>query len=264
MTQRTKVPQPASPPPPQEEEGHELRMSLLDHLLELRNRLLKAVIALGVGVTLGIFVTEPVFNYLLAPGKLVGVEKLYATAPTDSILSYLRVSLLIGAMISIPIVTYQILMFIVPGLTRQEKRIVISAIPAVTLLFLVGVGFAWFVMVPPALDILANFQSEIFEPIWTADRYLGFVTALLFWMGVSFQTPLVFFILALLGVLTPGALARQWRVAIVAIAAAAAIITPTPDPVNMLLVMAPLLALYIFSILLVFIGSRRFRRALQN
>jgi sec-independent protein translocase protein TatC len=264
MSQQTRTPKPYVPPPTPEDDGHELRMSLMDHLLELRTRLLRAVIALGVGVTLGIFVTEPVFRYLMEPGKRAGVEQLLATAPTDSILSYLRVSLLIGAIISIPIVTYQLLMFIVPGLTRTEKRIVISSIPAVTILFGVGVAFAWFVMIPPALNLLANFQSDIFEAMWTADRYLGFITALLFWMGVAFQTPLIFFVLSLLGVLTARVLIRQWRVAIVAIAAAAAIITPTPDPVNMLLVMAPLLVLYLFSILLTALGSRRFNRAVQG
>lgn len=260
MTLRTKPPRLPEPPSLPEDDGQTLQMSIIDHLLELRNRLLKAVMALGVGVVLGIFVTEPVFRYLLEPGKRVGVDRLLVTAPTDSILSYLRVSLLIGATISIPIVTYQLLMFIVPGLTRQEKRIVISSIPAVTLLFLVGVGFAWFVMVPPALDILANFQTDIFNAMWTADRYLGFITALLFWMGVSFQTPLIFFVLSLLGIVTARTLVKQWRIAIIGIAVAAAIITPTPDPVNMLLVMAPLLVLYGFSILLTALGSRRFNR----
>jgi sec-independent protein translocase protein TatC len=239
-------------------------MTLIDHLLELRNRLLAAMIALVVGVVIGILITEPVFLYLMLPGKNVGVDQLLATGPTDSIIAYLRVSLLIGATLSIPVVTYQLLMFIIPGLTKGEKRIVLASIPAVTLLFLVGVGFAWFVMVPPALDLLANFQSDIFEAMWTADRYLGFITALLFWMGVAFQTPLVFFVLALLGIVTAKTLASQWRVAIVGIAVAAAIITPTPDPINMMLVMGPLLGLYLFSIVLVFLGSRRFRRAVQT
>lgn len=251
---------PQSPAPDTDSNGHELRMSLIDHLLELRSRLVKAFIGLGVGVVLGIALTEPIFYVLMEPFKQVGGVALTTLAPTDSIVSYLRVSLLIGAILAMPLMTYQVLMFIVPGLTPKERRILLGSLPAVMCLFLVGVGFAWFVMLPPALDILANFQTDIFRPQWTADLYLGFVTALLFWMGVAFQTPLIFFVLSILGFVRAGTLIRHWRLAIVGASIAAAIITPTVDPVNMLLVMVPLLGLYIFSVFLVFIGSRRFNR----
>src|SRR5690606_3533943 len=123
--------------------------------------------------------------------------------------------------------------------------VVLMALPAITLLFAVGALFSWFVLIPPALDFLANFQSDVFIVEWTADGYLGFVTSLVFWMGVAFETPLVFFVLALLGFVTPRALIKNWRIAIVGAAVAAAIITPTVDPVNMFLVVAPLLALYV-------------------
>jgi sec-independent protein translocase protein TatC len=147
-------------------------------------------------------------------------------------------------------------MFIIPGLTRKEKRILLSAIPAITLLFVIGVLFAWFILVPPALSFLSTFQEPLIKTEWVADEYLGFVTALLFWMGVAFETPLVFFVLALMGIVGAGALLKNWRVAIVGAAIAAAFITPTVDPVNMMLVMGPLMALYALSILLVVIGRR--------
>jgi sec-independent protein translocase protein TatC len=112
------------------------------------------------------------------------------------------------------------------------------------------------VLIPPAIGFFNNFMPQLFEPQWTADRYLAFVTALLFWMGVAFETPLIFFVLSLLGVVTTSFLLKNWRFAIVGAAVAAALITPTIDPVNMGLVMGPLLVLYLLSIILVFIGRK--------
>jgi sec-independent protein translocase protein TatC len=109
---------------------------------------------------------------------------------------------------------------------------------------------------PPALGFLQGFQPTLFKPEWTADLYLSFITSLIFWMGVAFETPLIFFVLALLGLVSAGALARNWRVAVVGSSVAAAMITPTVDPVNMILVMGPLMTLYLLSILLVYVGRR--------
>jgi sec-independent protein translocase protein TatC len=133
---------------------------------------------------------------------------------------------------------------------------VLMSLPAVTLLFLVGTAFSWFILMPPALGFLEGFQQNLFRSEWTADLYLSFVTSLIFWMGVAFETPLVFFVLGLLGLVSAMPLIRNWRVAIVGAAVAAAFITPTVDPVNMALVMGPLLALYLMSIGLVFIARR--------
>lgn len=227
-------------------------MSLLEHLEELRDRLFKAAIGLVIGTTLGALFAGEVFRYLLQPyGRTVQILD-----PTGSVTNYFRVALMIGAILAIPLITYQLMMFIIPGLTRREKRIVLTALPAITLLFLVGVMFAWFLLIPPALDFLANFHSDIFTTEWTADGYLGFVTSLLFWMGVAFETPLVFFVLSFLGIVTPLLLRKNWRIAVVGAAIAAALITPTIDPVNMFLVMGPLLTLYALSILLSGVGVR--------
>jgi sec-independent protein translocase protein TatC len=157
---------------------------------------------------------------------------------------------------AIPIITYQLLMFVLPGLTTRERRYVLTAMPAITLLFLVGAAFAWFIMTPPALGFLQSFEADIFKPEWTAELYLAFVTALVFWMGVAFETPLIFFVLSLLGLVGPGVLIKHWRIAVVVAAIAAAVITPTVDPVNMFMVMGPLLILYALSIVLVTIGRR--------
>lgn len=262
MLSKLKLPrrsQAALPPPPKPEDevgitedGEGARMGFFDHLDELRQRFVKALLAFIVAAAIGVILASPVLEYLVSPYG----QRLQTLDPTESVLAYFRVALLIGGILSIPVTTYQLLMFVIPGLTRKERRILLGSLAPVTVLFLIGVAFAWFILVPPAFEFLQNFQTNVFKPEWQAGQYLAFVTALLFWMGVAFETPLVFFVVSLFGIVTPRPLIRNWRIAIVVSAVAAAVITPTIDPVNMTLVMAPLLALYMLSILLVAIGTR--------
>ena len=276
--------EPVAPPPPNpeiegEEDGHGARMGLFEHLNELRIRLFRAAIALVIGTTVGLGLAGPGLEYLRMPYcQIVAVNDAIAAGqtdvnpntveinldrcrfqtlgPTGGVVAYFRVALTIGGIISVPLITYQLLMFIFPGLTRKEKRVVVMSLPAVTLLFLIGTAFSWFILMPPALGFLEGFQQNLFRSEWTADLYLSFVTSLIFWMGVAFETPLIFFVLGLLGLVSVMPLIRNWRVAIVGAAVAAAFITPTIDPVNMALVMGPLLTLYLLSIGLVFIARR--------
>lgn len=245
----TQIKPPLTPPV---DEAVAAQMGFWEHLDELRRRLFVAAIALVIGVVGGVLVATPVLEFLQAPyGRAFTV-----LGPTGGVVAYFRVALMVGAMLAIPVITYEVLMFILPGLTRKEKRLVLASIPVVTSLFIVGVAFAWFILIPPALGFLEGFQPTLFKPEWTADLYLGFVTALVFWMGVAFQTPLVFFVVSLLGMVNAPLLIKNWRIAIIGAAIAAALITPTVDPVNMGLVIIPLLALYMLSILLVMIGGR--------
>ena len=241
------------------DDGHELRMGFFEHLDELRRRLTRAVLSLFIGTAIGVFFADQVLILLQEPYcRIPSVNncELVILDPTGNILIYFKVALMMGGILSIPMVTYQLMMFILPGLTRKERRYVLLSIPATTVLFCVGVFFAWRILLPPALGFLNEFQAQIFEPEWTADGYISFVTSLLFWMGVAFQTPLIFFIISLLGLVSARTLIRQWRIAIVGASIAAALITPTIDPVNMFLVMAPLLTLYALSIVLVFFGRK--------
>ncbi len=246
-----------NPPPPEPleaevDDGEGARMSFWDHLDELRQRLFKAVLALVLGTVVGILIATPVIQYLQYPyGK-----PFIVLGPTGGVVAYFRIALMVGGIIAIPVITYQLLSFIIPGLTSKERRFLLLSIPPITVLFLVGVLFAWFILIPPALGFLEGFQPTLFKPEWTADLYFGFVTSLLFWMGVAFETPLIFFVLSILGMVTARPLVKNWRIAIVGAAIAAAVITPTVDPVNMMLVMGPLMALYAMSILLVVVGSR--------
>lgn len=258
LPRRTK--QNTSPNPSQLADGHNKRMGIFEHLEELRQRFIKAFIALVIGAFGAFFITEPLLDYLREPyckaAELEQQCELVILGPTGGIVSFFRVSLTLGAILAIPVITYQIMMFIVPGLTRKERRIIFLSLPAVTILFVIGVLFAWFILMPPALGFLEGFQPNLFKPEWTAELYLNFVTTLTLWMGVAFETPLIFFVLALMGIVNSGALIRNWRFAIVGTAIAAALITPTVDPVNMFLVMGPLLVLYVISIFLVIIGRR--------
>jgi len=256
--------QEATEPPPsnpyEDPDDHELRMSLWQHLGELRERVVKAFLALAIGGIIGLALAGPAFEIIRQPYcELVDIDdecQLVVLGPTGGVVAYFRVALMIGGALSVPLITYQILMFILPGLTRGERRVVLRSLPAVAILFVIGAAFAWFVLMPPALGFLEGFQPTLFEPEWTASLYINFVTALVFWMGVAFETPLIFFMLAVLGIVRAQTLVHNWRIAVVGSAVAAAFITPTIDPVNMFLVMAPLLVLYVISIFLVMIGRR--------
>jgi sec-independent protein translocase protein TatC len=236
------------------------RMSFFAHLAELRNRFFWAFGALVIGTILGFFVAGQGLEFLRQPYCQVVNEpadcRLIILGPTGGVIAYFRIALLIGAGLAIPMITYQAMMFVLPGMKRGERRTVLLSLPAITLLFGAGAAFAWYILMPPALGFLQSFQPLLFQPEWTADLYLSFVTALVFWMGVAFEMPLIFFVLALLGLVTPRLLISNWRIAIVGASIAAALITPTIDPVNMFLVMGPLLGLYVSSIFTVWLGRR--------
>jgi len=160
----------------------------------------------------------------------------------------MRVALLGGMIIALPWIVFQLLRFVGKGLKPTERKGIYLALPFAVLLFLAGVAFAFYVMLPASL----GFFQEILD-VTTSIRlksYISFTTNIMFWIGVSFQLPLVFFVLTKIGIVTPKLLVKGWRVAIVAIAVLAAVITPTGDPINMLIFMLPLFVLYLLSILL--------------
>jgi sec-independent protein translocase protein TatC len=226
------------------------QMTLLQHLEELRDRLVKAAIAVFVCTLLAAAFTTQILELLIAPYG----QKLQVLGPTEGITIYFRVALTAGLVLAMPVLVYQFFMFILPGLESNEKRYVLWGVPFATLLFLIGVGFAWYVLTPAAVSFLSAWQPEIFIQQWQSREYIPFVTSLVFWVGLSFETPLIIFIMTKLGLVTPQFLIKQWRFAIVIIAIAAAMITPTVDPFNMGLVMLPLIVLYGLSILLSYLA----------
>jgi sec-independent protein translocase protein TatC len=197
-----------------------------------------------------------VLAFLIEPyGDLLDV-----ISPTEGIETYFKVALVCGIILSMPWILYQLWRFISPGLKKNEKQYVYIFVPSATFLFLIGVGFAWYVLLPAAISFLSTFMAEIFEARWISREYISFATTFLVWIGVSFEMPLIIYFLARFGILGPATLREQWRFAVVGIAVLAAVITPSIDPVTMMLTMIPLLILYGLSILLAAVGSRQFKK----
>ena len=223
------------------------QLTIIEHLEELRGRLIKSAIALAVTTLLSFAFAKRFLRLLIAP---MGQTLPVSPSPTTSIVVFAKVALISGVALAMPVLVYQLISFIAPGLTRPEKRYLYLILPGATISFVAGAAFAYFVMLPTAIPFLKGFLSDIIHPNWFIDRYISFVTSLLFWVGLSFETPLLIFFLAKLGIVTPASLSRYRKYAILIIAVISAVITPTPDPFNMILVMVPLIILYEIGILL--------------
>jgi len=222
-------------------------MSLLAHLNELRQRLVKAIIALLIGAVVGMLVTPSVLKTLVEP---LGDQMPLAISPTEAPAVFFKVALIVGLVIAMPVIMYEIFQFARPGLEANERRYVLIGAPVASLSFAAGVVFAAKVLLPAAIPFLRGFLSEIVEQRYSIDLYISFVGNMLLWAGLVFETPLVMYFLSKLGVVTPEGFAKARRIVIIGAAAGAAVITPTTDPVNMLLVMVPFMLLYELGILL--------------
>jgi sec-independent protein translocase protein TatC len=223
------------------------KMTILEHLTELRERLIKAVVALLLGTVISLAFTTEFLKILIAP---MGGRTPISLRPTETIMMYFKIALIMGCVLAMPIIIYQLIRFILPGLTDAEKKYLIVIVPGATGLFAMGVAFAAFVMLPFTVQYLQTFLADIIQPMYSIDYYISFVTTLMFWVGVVFETPLIIAFLSRVGILSPTTLTKNRKYAFVALAVLAAIITPTPDPVNMMLVMVPLLLLYEVGVIL--------------
>lgn len=220
-------------------------MPLLGHLEELRGRLVKSVIAWIIATLASLFFTTRFLKWLVAPA---GDVQTVFLRPTEGFATYMRVALLGGLGLALPVIVYQIIQFVLPGLLPAERRYLYIGLPFAALSFLAGAAFAYFVMLPAALSYLGQFGHEIAVARWAIGEYISFVTNLMFWIGVVFETPLLMYSLARLHIVTSRMLSQNRKYAILVIAVLAAVITPTSDPFNMMLLMLPLLLLYEISI----------------
>ena len=224
------------------------------HLSELRRRLFISVGALVIGVIAAFIFREPLFDVLRRPA---GDTPFYFHELTGIIGPTMKVALLGGFILALPVVVYQAVMFLAPGLTSRERRYLLLLLPGVFLCFAAGVSFGYFVLVPPVVDFLLGFGRGIATPLVSIGSYLNTVVALLFWMGVAFETPFLMYFLTLVGVATPKFLARQRRVWVVIAFVLGAVITPTFDPINQAMVAGPFIVLYEVGILLSRLAARR-------
>ena len=233
--------------------------TMLQHLGELRRRVFICVIAVLVGSAASFVFFEQIIEFLVKPARDLnlgtGGELIY-TEVTELLTTAIKVSFVSGLILASPVLIFQGVMFVAPGLTRREKAYLFGFMPAVIMAFAGGVAFAYFVLTPPALHFLLTFGGDVATPLIRVSNIINLMIRLLFWMGLSFETPLVMFLLAQLGIVSAQSLSRFRRYWVVVAFVLAAIITPTVDPFNQALVAGPLLVLYELGILLARIAGR--------
>jgi sec-independent protein translocase protein TatC len=243
------------------------QLSLFEHLNDLRKRLVWAALAIVITTGLSFAFAEGILNFLLQPYSAASLGDVGATLqtlrPTEGLETFFKVSLVSGIMLAMPVILIQFWLFVSPGLTEKERRYIYIFVPSALVLFLLGIAFAWFVLAPAAIYFLANFMPDIFKTDWTGQEYISFILRMVLWLGVSFELPIIVYFVARVGIISADMLRSQWRIAVVVVAVLAAMITPSIDPVTMLLTMAPLLVLYILSIFLARIGQRQFERSME-
>jgi sec-independent protein translocase protein TatC len=222
-------------------------MPLVEHLRELRRRIILSLLALVGGMALSLPATSPVIAGLTG---MCPVCEFIVTGPTESVVTYFRVALILGLVFSTPIVLYQIVAFVSPGLHAGERRLLLLMLPGAALMFALGLAFGYFVAVPRAVAFLSGFLDWAAAPNWTLSNYIAFIMNMLLVVGLTFETPLVVFVLAKLNIVSPAFLTHYRRHAIVAMAILAAVLTPTPDPFTMLIVLTPMIILYEVGIIL--------------
>ncbi len=220
------------------------RASLMDHVEVLRKHLFRAIVVLFIFSGISFAFTIDLLDYLTLP--IGGIGELQTITPTEQIGVFMQIALLSGFIISSPYIAFEIWLFSAPGLKPRAKKFGLFGIPLASLLFIGGVAFAYIILLPPALDFLRGFLET--KNDWTLSEYIKFINTIMFWIGIFFEMPLLIYVLSSVGFVNPKVLQEQWRIAIVIIAILAAIITPTPDPLNMALVAVPMTMLYFISI----------------
>ncbi|MDQ7859793.1 MAG: twin-arginine translocase subunit TatC [Armatimonadota bacterium] len=220
-------------------------MTIVEHLEELRRRLLLAFAALGAGTAVGFIFVDRVLDYLI---HMIGVERVVFFAPAEAVFTRIKVALFIGVFIGLPVILYQLWAFVAVGLTQTERRAVTLLLPPSMVLFVLGAAFGLFVIMPIGLRVLLSYQTETLQPMLAIGPTLSFVIAFILAFGFVFQIPMVVLFLARVGLVTPASLAATRRYAIVAIVVLAAVLTPGTDVVSQLLMAVPTYALYEASI----------------
>ncbi len=238
-------------------------LTLIEHLGELRRRVFISLIALLAGTAVAFLFWADIVELLKRPaGDLndgAGVT-LIATQVTELLSTSVKVSLVGGFTLALPVIIYQVIRFVAPGLSPSEKRWLLLFIPATLLAFMGGVAFAYYVLTPRALPFLLTFGDGVAEPLIRISNLVDVMLRLLFWMGLSFETPLVMYLLAQLGLVTSRMFARFRKYWVVVAFILGAVITPTFDPLNQTLVAAPLLLLYELGIFLAWLAGHSRRR----
>jgi sec-independent protein translocase protein TatC len=249
----------ALPPPPPirlagpEDFPGEVEMSLVDHLEELRRRVLRSLLAVVVAALACLVVVKPLVRLLEMPAEGIRFLQL---APGEFLFVSLKVAGYSGLTLALPWVLYEILAFVLPGLNRRERRLVAPAVAGSALLFAAGLAFAWWALVPAALRFLVSYGADVVEPSWSIERYLDFVLLLMVATALAFQLPVLQLILGALGLIRAKAMLAGWRWVVVLSAVSGAVLTPSTDPVTMLLLSGAITGLFLVGVALVALVER--------
>jgi sec-independent protein translocase protein TatC len=225
--------------------------SFLEHVGALRKHMLRSLAVLLIFAVIGFAFLSDILAYITEP--IGGLEELSAVEVTEPIGVGMRIVFLAAFSAALPYIITEVFLFVAPALSRRARVIGLLAIPLVVVFFFGGMAFAYYLIIPTGLPVLLNFLN-VPTQIRPAS-YIRFVTGLMFWFGAIFEFPLLAYVLTIMRILSANTLLKNWRIAIVVIAVLAAVITPTIDPINMLLVMVPLILLYGLSILLSFLAG---------
>ena len=241
------------------EEESGAAMSFFDHLVELRKRLISALLAVGIGMVIGLTVARRFINFISQPMwdalRANHIDpSLYYTHPAGYVSLYISIGLYLGIALAMPWVLYQVWLFVAPGLYKHERRAVASFITSSMFLFACGIAFGYYVMLPQVLTFVVSFANGgtvvgNIKPLIDINEYFDLILVVLVGLGVIFELPVVVFILSLFGIVTPKFMLRNFRYALLLITVAAAIVTPTPDATTMLIFMAPMVVLYFIGVL---------------
>ncbi|MCH7801343.1 MAG: twin-arginine translocase subunit TatC [Chloroflexi bacterium] len=238
-----------------------------EHLLELRRRVTWAAASVVVTTVVAFVFHQQILQFLMGPAQgfadIPNGKPIY-TDLTEFLGVAAKASLVVGIFTSLPFVLYQIVMFIAPGLNPTERRYLYALLPVSLLVFIIGAAFGYWILFPPMVKFLLTFGNEIATPLIRISTYINLMLTLLFWMGVIFETPVVIFFLAKIGVVTSEFLARQRRWALVAAFVLGAVITPTIDPINQTIVAVPIIVLYEVGIWLAKLAQRGRRAPTMN
>jgi sec-independent protein translocase protein TatC len=236
----------------------ERAMGLFEHIKELRERLFRAIIAVILAMIVASIFADSIIAWVVRP--LEG-SSIIVLSPTEAPVIYFKMAMAIGFVIALPYILYQIYGFVKPGLYPNERKVVLIGIPAIFGFFLLGSVFTLQMLIPLSLPILMGFLGEVVQPTYSLEAYLSFVTTLITWMGLLFQTPLLVFVIARIGLVSPKQLSAARRGVWFGAAVFAAVVTPTHDPITMLLATGPFLMLYEVGIILARVAAKQRRTA---
>ena len=226
----------------------EVQMSLVEHLEELRRRVLRSLLAVVVGAAACLVGVRPLVKLLEVPAEGIRFLQL---APGEFLFVSLKVAGYAGLTLALPYVLFEILAFVLPGLSQRERRLVAPAVAGSTVLFAAGLAFALWALVPAALRFLVSYGADVVEPIWSIERYLDFVLLLMVATALAFQLPVLQLLLGALGLIDWRTMLGAWRWVVLVAALAGAVLTPSTDPITMLLLTGAITALYLLGVALV-------------